>query len=291
MAPGFALRHIGPSMATSAVLYLIHGPRRWALNQRPITIGRLPECDITIPGDEVSRNHAYVVPTPTGPLLVDGSRSGTAVNGELMRAPWVLADGDEIRIGVSILRIALMGTEEAAVLPDRGAARFWYKARSWLRRYGPSELLGTLGAVGMAGMVKGMTGSTLAAAYAGTFAEVVIFYGVMFLRETIKGAHEAGSKGRPYGNAELFRVMHGMLLEFGVAEALDSLLLRPLLMGLGITYLGTTVGALAGKLAADAAFYGPVLAIYEWRLARGEAVRQGDRRRRTTATRLTRPVD
>lgn len=278
-------------MVTSAILYLIHGPRRWALNQRPLTIGRRPECDVTIPGDEVSRSHAYIVPTPTGPLLIDGSRAGTSVNGERMRAPWVLADGDEIAIGVSILRVSLMGTAEVPALPGPGAPRLWFKLKSWLRRYGPSELLGTLGAVGIAGMVKRFTGSTIAAAYAGTLAEVVLFYGVMFLRETIKGAHEAGSMGRPYGNSDLFRVMHGMVLEFGVAEAVDSLLLRPLLMGLGITYLGTTLGALAGKLAADAAFYGPVLTIYEWRLARGEAARQQDRRRRTTATRLNRPVE
>jgi hypothetical protein len=278
-------------MATAAALYLLHGPRRWALNQRPLTIGRQPECDITIPGDEVSRSHAYVVPTPTGPLLIDGSRSGTTVNGERMRAPWVLADGDEIQIGVSLLRVALMGTAEVAALPSTGRARLWFKVKTWLRRYGPSEVLGTIAAVGIAGVAKRLTGSTIVAAYAGTLAEVIIFYGVMFLRETIKGAHEAGKMGRAYGNADLFRVMHGMVLEFGAAEALDSIVLRPVLIGLGITYLGTNLGALAGKLAADAAFYGPVLTIYEWRLARGEAARQEDRRRRTTATRLTRPPE
>jgi hypothetical protein len=47
--------------------------------------------------------------------------------------------------------------------------------------------------------------------------------------------------------------------------------------------LGPGVGSLVGKLAADVLFYGPVLSIYEWRLARGEAVRPEDRRRRTTA--------
>lgn len=278
-------------MPIAAALYLIHGPRRWALDQRPLSIGRRPECDVTIPGDEVSRNHAYVVPTPSGPLLIDGSRSGTSVNGERMRAPWVLADGDEIQIGVSVLRVALMGTVEPAPVLSTGRARVRQKAMTWLRRYGPSEVLGTIAAVGMAGLARRFTGSTVAAAYAGTLAEVVIFYGVMFLRETIRGAHEAGSMGRVYGNADLFRVMHSMLLEFGVAEALDSLVLRPLFMGLGMRYLGTTLGALTGKLAADAAFYGPVLTIYEWRLARGEAARQNDRRRRTTATRLTRPPE
>jgi hypothetical protein len=237
----------------------------------------------------VSRHHAYVVPTPTGPLLIDRSRLGTTVNGERMRAPWVLADGDEIGIGVSVLRVALKGVADAPAPPATGVAAIWHRLQSWVGRYGASELLGTIAAVGAASAVKEMTGSTVAAAYAGTMAENTMFYGVMFLRETIRGAHEAGARGRTYGNADLFRVLHGLLLEFGAAEALDSLLLRPLLMGLGIQFLGPNLGALLGKLAADLAFYGPVLAIYEWRLARGEAARQQDRRRRTTATQLQRP--
>jgi hypothetical protein len=278
-------------MVPTAALYLIHGRRKWPLDQRPLVIGRAPECDVTIPGEEVSRRHAYVVPTQTGPLLIDGSRAGTTVNGERMRAPWVLADGDEIRIGVSLLRVALMGVEAPAARPATGAARAWLKLRVWVGRYGASEVLGTIAAVGVASAIKGMTGSTVAAAYAGTMAENVMFYGVMFLRETIRGAHQAGARGRSYGNAELFQVMHSMLLEFGAAEALDSLLLRPLLMGLGIRFVGPNLGALLGKLAADLAFYGPVLTIYEWRLARGEAARQQDKRRRTTATRMARPVE
>lgn len=277
-------------MALRSGLWLLHGPRRWPLDRRPLTIGREPECDVTIPGDDVSRKHAYVVPTPTGPLLVDGSRIGTLVNGERMQAPWVLADGDEIRIGVSVLHVALMGGPDTAEVPV-GAARTRFKLKSWLIRYGPSEVLGTIAAVGIAGIGKGLTGSNIAAAYAGTMAENVMFYGVMFLRETIKGAHDAGARGRPYGNEDLFRVMHGMLLEFGAAEVLDSLLLRPALMALGMQFIGGHLGALAGKLASDVAFYGPVLTIYEWRLARGEAARQDDRRRRTTATRLPRPLE
>jgi len=270
-------------MHTRATLVLIHGPRRWPLDRRPLTIGRLPECDVTLPGDQVSRNHAYIVPTPKGPLLVDGSRLGTSVNGERMQAPWVLADGDEIRIGVSLLRVVLAGVRDPAAAVPPGVGRWRHKLVTWVRRYGPSEALGTVAAVGVAGAVRQLTGSTVAAAYAGSLAETTVFYGVMFLRQTIREAHEAGGRGRPYGNADLFRVMHGMVLEFGVAEALDSFVLRPLLMGLGMRFLGTNLGALVGKLASDVVFYGPVLAIYEWRLARGEAVRQVDRRRRTTA--------
>jgi pSer/pThr/pTyr-binding forkhead associated (FHA) protein len=276
-------------MFRQAALYLIHGPRRWALQQRPLTIGRHPDCDVTIPGDEVSRNHAYIVPTPSGPLLIDGSRTGTMVNRERMHAPWVLADGDEILIGVSTLRVVLAGASSPEKDEAPGTSPWRRKLGSWIRRYGPSEVLGTVAAVGAASGVQQFTGSTVAAAYAGALAEALVFYGVMFLRTTIREAHEAGGRGRPYGNADLLRVIQGMMLEFGAAEALDSFVLRPLLMGLGIRLLGTNLGALVGKLASDVVFYGPVLTIYEWRLTRGEALRQTDRRRRTTVTRMVPP--
>lgn len=264
-------------------LFLVHGPRRWALDRRPLTIGRLPECDITLPTGNVSRTHAYVVPTPSGPLLVDNSSTGTSVNGEPIREPWVLADGDQVKIGLSLLHVMAIGWSMKEEPPDpRFLVRATRKLRSWVVRYGWSEVLGTIAAVGAATSVHTMTRSNVAAAYAGTAAEFVVFYGIIFLRETIRGAHQAGGRGAAYGGTEVLRVLHGMMLEFGVAEALDSLVLRPLIMGQGMARLGPRTGALVGKLAADVVFYGPVLSIYEWRLARGEAVRQQDRRRRTT---------
>lgn len=264
-------------------LYLVHGPRRWALDRRPLTIGRLPECDVTLATSQVSRTHAYVVPTPTGPLLVDGSRTGTIVNGTQITEPWVLADGDEVRIGVSVLHIMAIGWSNKEDFGDQSLrARVARKVRGWVARYGWSEVLGTVAAVGAATTVHRITQSNLLSAYVGTAAEFVVFYGIIFLRETIRGAHTAGGRGATYGGGEMLRVLHGMMLEFGVAEALDSLLLRPMIMGQGMRLLGPGTGALVGKLLADVVFYGPVLSIYEWRLARGEAVRQQDRRRRTT---------
>lgn len=86
-------------MPTTAPLALTDGSRSWSLESRPLTIGRLPECDVVVEGDLVSRHHADLLPTPDGPLLVDRSRRGVAVNGERMRAPWVLAMGDQLQIG------------------------------------------------------------------------------------------------------------------------------------------------------------------------------------------------
>lgn len=272
-------------MTESAGLFLTRGPLQWAIDHRPVSIGRQPECDITLGGEKVSRIHAYVVPTPSGPLLVDRSRVGTWVNGERTLAPCVLGDGDLVDIGGLVLRVERRRgrsstAREAGTAPSSSAAR----VAAWIRRYGPSEVVGTVVAVGAAVAVEQATDSAVLAGYVATIAETTVYYGVMFLRESIRAAHRAGAAGKPYGSRDLLPVLRGLVMEFGVAESLDAALVRPVLMGAGLRLIGGTLGALVGKLLADLAFYGPVLTVYEWRLARRAAADQVDRRRRTTAT-------
>lgn len=275
----------------SPPLHLRHGKDSWALDVRPISIGRSAECDVMLDEEMVSRYHAYLVPTPDGPLLVDRSRHGTLVNGEPRQGPSLVGEGDELRIGSSVLQIRKSDKRTSAELAARAERRLGQKVRHWIRRYGPSELLGTVAAVGVAVMVQRTTGSTLAAAYLGATAENIVFYGIMFLRESTREAHQAGRRGRSFGGGDLLAVARTLGLEFGTAELLDTGLVRPLCIGLGLRLLGGSLGALAGKLVADLAFYGPVLAVYEWRLARQRVARREDHRRRTTSTGITAPPD
>ena len=62
-----------------------------------MVIGRDNTCDITIPSDEISRNHARIVARPGSILIEDtGSSNGTFVNNlPIERA--VVKEGDEIR--------------------------------------------------------------------------------------------------------------------------------------------------------------------------------------------------
>ena len=71
----------------------------------PITIGRHPDCDIVLPNEEVSRQHAEVRREDEGFVLVDlGSLNGTKVNGAGVTQPTRLEDGDQITIGGHALR-------------------------------------------------------------------------------------------------------------------------------------------------------------------------------------------
>jgi predicted component of type VI protein secretion system len=85
--PTFVLR--GVSGAVFSKVYPVAGP---------VVIGRAPECDISVPADEMSRRHAMVKPTPDGLSVEDlGSSNGTYINNKRVQTGF-LGPGDELRL-------------------------------------------------------------------------------------------------------------------------------------------------------------------------------------------------
>jgi hypothetical protein len=82
----------------------------------------------------------------------------------------------------------------------------------------------------------------IALAYIAMMAENIGFYGTAYILERRKGVKTG-------------KALHSLLVEFGPAEALDSLLLRPVCIYTGVALFGIA-GAAAGKIVADIAFYG-----------------------------------
>ncbi len=263
----------------------------------PVTIGREPSSDIPVHSEDVSRRHAYVLRTPQGFLLVDTSLHGTFVNGERVQAQCILTDGDVVEVGGQSFRFDLQATGAAAPsatdpaddLPETtehrrsypsgvrttgkiglaisldGRASWKERLTTWVRRYGVSEVAGILMAFGGSWLLATATGSPIAAAYGAAVGESLGFYGSLVTRELIQEAYIAGSRRKPFGVREMIRTWRGLLLEFGPAELLDTGLLRPLAMGLGISAFGPGLGIVAGKVLADVAFYLPVIWVYERR--------------------------
>jgi hypothetical protein len=78
--------------------------RRIPVADRPVVIGRLSSCDISLGDPQVSRRHAEVRRDAEGFRVFDlGSTNGTAVNGAPVRERR-LSDGDELRIGSATIR-------------------------------------------------------------------------------------------------------------------------------------------------------------------------------------------
>jgi hypothetical protein len=150
-------------------------------------------------------------------------------------------------------------TESRAAVAER---RPW---REWLARYGGAEIVGTTCALLGAYVVHTLTGSEIAAAYGGTLGENLGFYGVIIGREVRADSRRHRANGRIYGARQWLETASNLVLEFGFAEILDSLLIRPLAMAAGTHYLGRSLGVPAGKVLADVVFYIPVITSLELR--------------------------
>ena len=75
------------------------------LKSDEFVLGRLPECDIQLQSNMVSRKHARVVRRGTEYLLEDlGSGNGSFVNGKRITEPTVLRHDDRIKLGPVLLR-------------------------------------------------------------------------------------------------------------------------------------------------------------------------------------------
>ena len=77
---------------------------RFHLGDSAVTVGRAPDCDLVLADPTVSKHHFALRPRGREIALIDlGSTNGTRVN-ELTVRDRVLDDGDEIRVGATVLR-------------------------------------------------------------------------------------------------------------------------------------------------------------------------------------------
>src|SRR5581483_5862151 len=75
--------------------------------RRTMTIGRVPGNDIVISDTALSRQHARIQVTADGIAVVDlGSLNGTFVNGERIYEEQQLREGDEIRVGRTVMSVS-----------------------------------------------------------------------------------------------------------------------------------------------------------------------------------------
>ena len=76
------------------------GHRRFVLGPGVNTIGREPGCTVCINDASVSRGHARITVEADQTTIEDlKSKNGTSVMGEMIEAPTVLNDGDEVEFG------------------------------------------------------------------------------------------------------------------------------------------------------------------------------------------------
>jgi hypothetical protein len=134
---------------------------------------------------------------------------------------------------------------DAAGTPKRRGIVFW------IVRYLPAEIVGTAAMV-LAGLaVTIWTTSPALIAIAALLGEIVGFYIVLAITIYAEQAAVSPNWRRAIGRTFLL-----LVAEFGAAELLDTLLIRPAALMLGVWLLPDPLwGLLAGKIFADVIFY------------------------------------
>jgi pSer/pThr/pTyr-binding forkhead associated (FHA) protein len=94
--PGGTPRSVG---TTGGRLVSLTDGREYVIMAASLVLGREAGSDVVVPGKDVSRRHAEIVPSPKGYLLVDSSTNGVFVNEERVEGQRLLARADVIRIG------------------------------------------------------------------------------------------------------------------------------------------------------------------------------------------------
>ena len=138
------------------------------------------------------------------------------------------------------------------------------KTIEWFRRYAPNELAGWAVELGGAAAIYHLTGSYAAAVVAGTIGASVGYYATAYFNG-VRWSYRAKTN-----NSWPMRVLvanglatRSIAVEFGPAEVIDSILIRPMTLYAGPLLVGNVaVGFVLGSVAADVAFY--VMAIFSY---------------------------
>jgi len=141
------------------------------------------------------------------------------------------------------------------------------KIKRWVKRFLPAEVVGTVVAIVVSSFTHYYTNNAIIAAYAGSLSETIAFYTTIIIHDTLTASKRLKEEGKTLSPRGFAYLLRNILLDFGIAELLDSMLLRPFCMYVFPIWLRNyQLGILAGKIASDIVFYMPVIISYEIRI-------------------------
>jgi hypothetical protein len=139
------------------------------------------------------------------------------------------------------------------------------KVREWVHRYLPCEIAGTVGELGGAAIAYLATGSLAAAAITATIGASAGYYAAAY-SSALHWSYRAHDHLRWPGRVLVSNLiaLRSVAVEFGPAELIDSVAIRPLAFYAGPLILDNTLGGwIFGKLVSDLAFYLCAIVAYE----------------------------
>ena len=135
-----------------------------------------------------------------------------------------------------------------------------------MRRYLLADILSTVLSLATAWIIHRTTGDNVLAAFGGSAMASMSFYGIVAYGDVRKSLKHHRKHDLTYGLMAYFKDLRNLLIEFGPAEILDVLAVRPFFMYLIPKLMGEfLLGVFIGKTIADVFFFVPAIVMYEVR--------------------------
>jgi len=140
------------------------------------------------------------------------------------------------------------------------------KVLEWLKRYLVAEIVSTALSLATAWGIMESSSDRVMAAFVGSAVASISFYGVIVITDFRKSLVIHRSKNQPYKIRSFLIDFRNLIIEFGPAEILDVIAVRPFFMYLIPKLTGEFIlSTLVGKIIADIFFFVLAIVMYELR--------------------------
>ena len=138
------------------------------------------------------------------------------------------------------------------------------KLKEWITRYLLADILSTVLSLTTAWIIHRISGDNVLAAFGGSATASVSFYGIVAYNDVRNSLRRHRKNDVTYGLVAYFKDLRNLVIEFGPAEILDVLAVRPFFMYLIPKLTGEfLLGVFIGKTIADFFFFVPAIVMYE----------------------------
>ena len=136
----------------------------------------------------------------------------------------------------------------------------------WVKRYLLADIISTILSLGTAWGLMESTGDMVLSAFVGSAVASISFYGIIAISDVRKSIRKHKNENRKYKIKSFLIDFRNLIIEFGPAELLDVLAVRPFFMYLIPTLTGNfLIGTFIGKMIADVIFFIPAIIMFELR--------------------------
>ncbi len=143
---------------------------------------------------------------------------------------------------------------------------FGRKVKDWLRRYLLAEIVSTTLSLATAWLIMESTGDRVMSAFVGSAVASISFYGVVAIKDISTSLKHHKNNNEKYRIKSFLIDFRNLIIEFGPAEILDVIAVRPFFMYLIPKLTGEFIlSTLAGKIIADIFFFVLAIVMYELR--------------------------